>query len=50
VEFATRKEAEAAIAGLDGTPLLTQPLAVDWAFSRAPAKARGGGGGGGGRR
>ncbi len=48
VEYATRKEAEAAIAALDGSTLLTRPIAVDWAFSRAPAKR--GGGGGGGRR
>jgi RNA-binding protein 8A len=49
VEFETRKEAEAAIAALDGAELLTKTIAVDWAFSRAPAKPRGGGGGGGRR-
>ena len=38
IEFGTRKEAEAAIAALNGAPLLTQTLAVDWAFSRAPAR------------
>ena len=38
IEFATRKEAEAAIAALNGTELLTQPITVDWAFSRAPAR------------
>jgi RNA recognition motif-containing protein len=46
VEFETRKEAEAAITALNGSELLTKTIAVDWAFSRAPAKR----GGGGGRR
>ena len=42
VEFATRKEAEAAIAALNGTQLLTQTIAVDWAFARPPQRAGGG--------
>jgi RNA-binding protein 8A len=43
VEFATRKEAEAAIAALNGSQLLTQTIAVDWAFARPPQRAGGGG-------
>ena len=42
VEFATRKEAEAAIAALNGSQLLTQTIAVDWAFARPPQRAGGG--------
>jgi RNA-binding protein 8A len=36
VEFETRKEAEAAIAALDGSLLCTVPIAVSWAFSKGP--------------
>jgi len=39
VEFATRKEAEAAIAALNGSTLLTQTMQVDWAFARPPQRA-----------
>jgi len=38
VEFTTRKEAEAAIAALDGSELLTQKLGVSWAFARGPLR------------
>jgi RNA-binding protein 8A len=53
IEYAKKKEAEAAIAALDGAELLGQKIRVDWAFVVDPeAAARGGkhGGGGGGRR
>lgn len=40
VEFGTRKEAEAAIAGLNNSVLLTKTIAVDWAFVRGPAGRR----------
>jgi RNA-binding protein 8A len=39
IEFATQKEAQAAIDGTNGTKLLDQTLTVDYAFVRpAPAK------------
>ena len=62
VEYANKKEAEAAIAGMNGTPLLGQAVKVSWAFIKeeaAEASAEGGrrerrashgGGGSGGRR
>jgi len=37
VEFALRREAEAAIAGLNGSELLTKQISVSWAFSRGPS-------------
>ena len=43
VEFAEQGEAQAAIEGMDGQPLLGQNIAVDWAFT----KPQGGGGSGG---
>lgn len=43
VEFAHKREAEAAIRGLNGQALLGARLTVDWAFIRPD------GGGGGGR-
>ena len=39
VEFETRKEAEAAIAALNGSKLLTKQITVSWAFSRGPLRA-----------
>eukprot|EP00475_Leptophrys_vorax_P005747 TRINITY_DN13477_c0_g1_i2.p2 TRINITY_DN13477_c0_g1~~TRINITY_DN13477_c0_g1_i2.p2 ORF type:complete len:223 (+),score=1.98 TRINITY_DN13477_c0_g1_i2:68-670(+) len=44
VEYETRQEAAAAIEQLNGADLLTQPVAVNWAFVAGP-KGRGGGGG-----
>lgn len=41
VEYETRKEAEAAIAALDGSELLTQKIGVSWAFSRGPFRGKG---------
>ena len=38
VEYATQKEAQAAIDGMDGKELLTQPVKVTWAFTKAAAK------------
>ncbi len=49
LEYASRKEAEAAIAAMNGAELLGQKLAVDFAFMRAEGGS-GGGGGGGGKR
>lgn len=46
VEYATKKEAQAAIDGMDGQELLTQPVQVTWAFHQGPARK----GKGGGRR
>ena len=65
IEYASRKEGEAAIAAQNGAQLLGQTLSVDWAFTTDGAASRselrrgsvaprsgggGGGGGGGGRR
>mmetsp|Transcript_9361 Transcript_9361/g.26742 ORF Transcript_9361/g.26742 Transcript_9361/m.26742 type:complete len:165 (-) Transcript_9361:184-678(-) len=49
VEYETKKDAEAAISGMNGQELLTQEVGVDWAFSRGPL-TKGGGGGGRSRR
>jgi len=38
VEYETRKEAEAAIAALNGATLLAKQIAVSWAFSRGPLR------------
>jgi RNA-binding protein 8A len=39
VEYANQKEAQAAIDGMDGKELLTQPVKVTWAFTKAAGKA-----------
>lgn len=38
VEFDEKAEAQAAIDALDGTELLTKTIAVDWAFTKGPAR------------
>ena len=38
MEFPTQKEAQAAIKGANGTKLLDQTIAVDYAFVRPPVK------------
>ncbi|MCJ1402064.1 RNA-binding protein 8A [Xylographa trunciseda] len=51
VEYPTQKEAKAAIEGVNGTKLLDQTLAVDFAFVRpAPTKGEQAKGGRGGRK
>ena len=51
IEYAQRKEAEAAIAGMDGKALLGKEVNVSWAFvSGDMGEGRRGGEGGGGRR
>jgi RNA-binding protein 8A len=49
LEYSSRKEAEAALAAMNGQPLLGKTVTVDWAFVKDDQK-RGGGGGGGGRQ
>jgi hypothetical protein len=53
IEYANKKEAEAAIVGMNGKPLLGATVSVDWAFVKDASRgggARHGGAGGGGRR
>jgi len=50
VEFPTQKEAKAAIEGTNGTKLLDQTLAVDFAFVRPVPNKDAGKGGRGGRK
>jgi len=38
VEYASRKEAQDAITGLQGTELLANTLDVTWAFSKGPVR------------
>lgn len=40
IEYETFEDAQKAIAEMDGGELLTQTIAVDWAFSRGPYKRR----------
>lgn len=49
IEYQTRKEAQAAIDGMNGAQFMGQPLAVDFAFS-ASALTRGRRSGGGRRK
>ena len=52
MEYPTQKEAKAAIEGANGTKLLDQTIAVDFAFVRPPPPKKGeqGRGAGGGRK
>ena len=40
IEYETFKEGQNALDALDGEDLLGQPLAVNWAFSKGPAKKK----------
>ncbi|KAF8396183.1 hypothetical protein HHK36_017796 [Tetracentron sinense] len=40
IEYENLEEAQAAIATMNGTELLTQTISVDWAFSNGPFKRR----------
>jgi len=40
IEYETKKEAEAAIKGMNGSSLLDQRLSVDWAFAKQPSKGK----------
>lgn len=40
IEYETFEDAQKAIAEMDGGELLTQTIAVDWAFSKGPYKRR----------
>eukprot|EP00798_Chlamydomonas_sp_ICE-L_P032721 gene32721-3605_t len=42
IEYKTRKEAQAAIDSMNTTELLTQTIAVDWAFRKGAARKTGG--------
>ncbi|WVQ85497.1 hypothetical protein IAT38_007662 [Cryptococcus sp. DSM 104549] len=43
IEYGEREQAEKAIAETNGTTFLEQTIRTDFAFSKAPASARGGG-------
>lgn len=49
VEYATQREAKAAVEGANGMKVLDQSVGVDFAFVRPPGKGARGGGGKGGR-
>jgi len=38
LEYKTKKEAQAAIDGMNGQQLLEKVVMVDWAFARGPLK------------
>merc|ERR1719215_912471 len=40
IEYGSKKEAEAAIKGMNGASLLDQRLSVDWAFAKQPSKGK----------
>lgn len=50
IEYANRKEAEAAIAGMNNKDFLGKPVKVDWAFVKEDSRAGGHGRGGRDRR
>merc|ERR1712070_1018958 len=40
IEYESKREAEDAIKNMNGSTLLDQKLAVDWAFAKAPSRDR----------
>jgi len=50
IEYETKKEAEQAIAEMNGKEFMGQALKVDWAFTTTPSKGRAGGSSSGSRR